>query len=96
MDKGNTIVMVIIVVLVVAAAIFYMNPSENHRAVAVGICELACQNVTALHYNGSSFCISHNISFGYSCALSASTNPSLCNSAPTIYVGSNCQLVGVK
>ncbi len=90
------IVILIIVALVIAAAVFYTNTGENHRAVAIGMCELECNNVTASGYNGSSYCLSQNISFGYSCALSQSVNPSLCSSKPTIYVSGSCQLVGVK
>ncbi len=96
MDRGNTIVIIIIVLLVVAAAVFYTDTGQSHRAVSIGICELACQNVTSSGYRGGSFCISQNISFGYSCALSPVINQSICTTSPTVYVNSGCQLVGVK
>lgn len=95
MDRANLIVLVILLLLVIAAVLFYTNPGEQHRSISIGLCELKCQNITAGTYNGSSFCVSKNISFGYSCAISSSTNPSLCSSSPTVYVNSNCQLVSV-
>lgn len=96
MDRSNAIVLIILVLLVVAAAIFYTNAGQNHRSVSIGLCELLCQNITSsASYNGSAFCASENISYGYSCAISQSVDNSLCSNQQTVFVNNNCNLVSV-
>ena len=94
-DKSAVTVMVILFVLVVAAIIFYTNPAENQRQIAVGLCEISCHNVTANHTSHSNFCVSKNISYGYSCAISAVSNASVCSNQKTVYINNNCQLIAV-
>ncbi len=97
MDRAGITVLLVLLVLVVAAVIFYTNPAENHRQVAIGLCELTCQNRTSSGINYSGVCIKNSTSFvfGYGCAVSSSQNVPDCGS-PTVYVDSKCQLIGVQ
>jgi hypothetical protein len=91
MDRSFFVVLVIVALLFLAAALFYINPGENHRAVAVGLCELKCQNVTASNSSINDYCAAQNISFGYACAIS-NAKLNVCNSTNAVFVSSSCQL----
>ena len=95
MDRASLIVLAVLAILVIVAAIFYTNAGENHRSVAIGLCEIECQNVTASSNTYNNFCAAKNISYGYSCAISQTENSSICGNQATIYVNNNCQLVSV-
>jgi hypothetical protein len=68
MDKGYYAVLIVILVLIIGAAIFYTNPYENHKQIAIGICELECHHIITNSTITSNTCIKENASFGYSCA----------------------------
>ncbi|MCL4406698.1 MAG: hypothetical protein M1573_01500 [Candidatus Parvarchaeota archaeon] len=98
MEKAYSISLIIILLLVVIAVIFYTNPYENHRSIAIGLCELACRHAIQNATSSSSIsgsCLYENISYGYSCAVSASQNESICGNANTVYVSNTCTLGSV-
>ncbi len=95
MDKSYAIVLAIVFVLVVAAVIFYTNPAQNHKQIAIALCEIQCNHLNVTTTGQNNFCASQNISYGYSCAVSSTRNPSICNNNNTIYVNTNCQLVSI-
>ena len=96
MDKGYYAVLIVIVALVILAAVFYTNPYENHRQIAIGICELECDNIITNSTLTSNTCIKENASFGYSCAAVNSTASTVCSNTNEINLNYNCVLESVK
>lgn len=96
MDKGYYAVLIVIVALVIGAAIFYTNPYQNHRQIAIGICELSCHHITTNTTITSNTCISENASFGYSCAAVSSASGSVCTNTNEINLNYNCGLLSVN
>ena len=95
MDKGYYAVLIILVTLIIAAAIFYTNPYESHRQIAIGVCELECQNIASNSTITSNSCIKENVSFGYSCAVTSSSS-NVCTNTNEINLNYNCGLLNVK
>jgi hypothetical protein len=96
MDKGYYAVLIVLIALVIGAAIFYTNPYENHRQIAIGICELECHNAIANSTLTSNTCIKENASFGYSCAATNSVSSAACTNTNEINLNYNCVLEGIK
>ena len=96
MDKGYYAVLLVIVALIIGAALFYTNPYENHRQVAIGICELDCHHIITNSTFTSNTCINENASFGYSCAVVSSQSAITCSNANEINLNYNCGLQTVK
>jgi hypothetical protein len=96
MDKGYYAVLIIILVLVVVAAIFYTNPYENHRQIAIGICELECHHLITNSTLTSNTCIKENVSFGYSCAAINPSTSTICTNTNEINLNYNCALQNIK
>ncbi len=95
MDKSYAAVLAAVFVLVFAAIIFYTNPAQSHKQIAIGLCEIQCQHLNVTSTGQNNFCAAKNISYGYSCAVSNSANAGLCNNTNSVYVDTNCQLVYV-
>ncbi len=96
MDKSYYAVLIIIIALVIVAAIFYTNPYENHKQVAIGICELLCHHIITNSTITSNKCISENASFGYSCAAVSSGSATVCSNSNEINLNYNCVLQSVN
>lgn len=96
MDKGYYAVLIVILVLIIGAAIFYTNPYENHKQIAIGICELECHHIITNSTITSNTCIKENASFGYSCATVNSTSSTVCSNTNEINLNYNCALENVK
>ncbi|EFD93009.1 MAG: hypothetical protein BJBARM5_0263 [Candidatus Parvarchaeum acidophilus ARMAN-5] len=96
MDKGYYAVLIVLVALVIGAALFYTNPYENHRQVAIGICELSCHNLIINNTINSNTCIKENASFGYSCAAVSSPSASVCSNSNEINLNYKCGLSSVN
>ncbi len=96
MDKSYYIVLIIIVALIIAAAIFYTNPYENHRQIAIGICELQCHHILDNSTFTANTCIKENVSFGYSCAATTSASSVICSNNNEINLNYACGLESVK
>ncbi len=96
MDKGYYAVLIVILVLIIIAALFYTNPYENHRQIAIGICELECHHIIANSTITSNVCISENASFGYSCAAVSSASSTVCSNTNEINLNYDCVLQGIN
>lgn len=96
MDKGYYAVLIIIVMLVIVAAIFYTNPYENHRQIAMGICELECHHIIINSSFKTNTCISENVSFGYSCAATTSASSKVCSNTNEINLNYACGIESVS
>ncbi len=88
--------LMIVFLLIIAAAFFYTNPAETHKQVAIGLCELHCDNITKTNPNVNNVCLDKNVSYGYACAISNSVNQSICGVSNTIYLNNKCTIVSIQ
>ncbi|MDP8012558.1 MAG: hypothetical protein RAK22_00450 [Nanoarchaeota archaeon] len=100
MDKPFVIVIGIVFLLIILVAVFYMDPYEQHREVAIGLCELQCNRImhnssATIDVSHGQYCLSKDLIFNYNCAVSSVENQSLCGSGYTVFLNNQCQLISV-
>ncbi len=82
----------IFIALIILTIVLYLNPAVRNSSAAAGLCEAYCldhiKNIT------SPMCITNNISYGYACEVSSSSN--VCtNSSKYVMLNDQCKLIKI-
>ncbi len=101
MDKSMIIVLSIVFIMVISVAIFYSDPFYQHKEVAIGLCELQCNRIlhntsSTINISHGQYCLSKQLIYNYSCAVSNNQNDSLCGTNQVVFLNNQCEVIGVK